>query len=588
MFQLFNKTNYSVSRTLYVLFLTLFSLYSLRLFISPGPSFIWVILFFLIFYCFSKIHPEKQKKKVLISAAITGILFSLMMFLSYQLNINGTVYFDLRALFCALFLAVFFFYSLTGIFSYLLNCSEFPSSSYLSGKNNFKLLALLTALLFLCWLPYLVACFPGNLTSDTIGEIRQQLGLSPLSNQHPVIHQLMIRMFLIPGIILGSVKIGVASYVVFQMLITALIFSYSIAFMVRRNVPSLLLLFSFLFFALYTTNGFYSVTMYKDVPFAGITLLLMIALIRELERDCSSDSPFNRILSLVFLVILSFLFCTIRNNGYYAFLIGFILLILFNLKKFKRLIIVFAVTLLLVNSYNYILFDVIDAKKSSTSEMLGVPLQMIARVVATEDPELNAEEFQVLQEVFPDYSLLAGRYTPNNSDPIKGNGVFLPEVFDKDPVRYFKAWAKIGLQYPRTYLDAFLLHTQGYWDPNKEYSSISAYIYENEFGLSQSERTEPLRVFLINLHVFLSDHSLLSPLYSIGFMVILFIFSFTLLLLKGQLRTASPIFILAALWSTAAAAPCCLYQYVYGLTVTIPLFLCFAVTLPVTQKSPPE
>ena len=212
--------------------------------------------------------------------------------------------------------------------------------------------------------------------------------------------------------------------------------------------------------------------------------------------------------------------------------------------------------------------------------MLGLPLHMIARVVKEDNPDLSAEDFIIIKEVIPDYQVLADNYVPDNSDPIKGNGVFLADAFDKNPVRYLKSWLKIGLQYPRTYIDAFLLHTQGFWDVNKNSSTISAYVYDNEFGITQSERSEPLRVFLINLHTFLSNNSIISPFYSIGFMVVLFLFSFVLLLIKGQLQVASPIFILAALWLTVIAGPCCLYHYVYGLTVTIPLFLSLALILP--------
>ena len=119
---------------------------------------------------------------------------------------------------------------------------------------------------------------------------------------------------------------------------------------------------------------------------------------------------------------------------------------------------------------------------------------------------------------------------------------------------------------------------------NSKYGLIMPYIYENEFGITHSDSIEPLRVYLIETHQHLATSSLLSPLYSIGFMVMLFLFSFAMLVLKGQISAASPIFILATLWATAAAAPLCLYQYVYGLTVTIPLFLVLALSLPNRRK----
>ncbi len=130
-----------------------------------------------------------------------------------------------------------------------------------------------------------------------------------------------------------------------------------------------------------------------------------------------------------------------------------------------------------------------------------------------------------------------------------------------------------------------MLHTCGFWDPLREYSSISASVYSNEFDIVQSTSTEPLRAFLINFHMWASTQSPVSVFYSIGFLVMLFLFSFALLWLKGQKAVACPIFILAALWITSSAAPLCLYQYVYGLTVSIPFFLALSVSLPVKQEA---
>ena len=565
--------------------LTVISVYSMRLFIPHSPSFIWVILFILIYSCFFKVRQQKHNTQTIIAASVLGFLFSLMSFLSYQLNLNQAIYFDIPAILCALGLTLFFSYALSGIFSFILDNAEAAAendSGKAGSKNAILLLSISIAIILLCWLPYLISCFPGNLTSDSVGEIRQQLGTSPLSNHHPVIHQLMIKLCLVPGIISGSVRNGVIIYTLLQMIITAAIFSYSIVFLSRQNVPRPLLLGVLLFFACYTVNGFFSVTMYKDVPFAGITLLLSIFLIKELSSSCSTTP--RKKASLIILILLSFLFCTIRNNGYYAFLLGFVFIILLNLKDYKRLLIVFISTVLLVNSYHFILFSVAGVKKSASGEMLSLPLQMIARVVKNENPDLTSENFEIIHEVIPDYAILSENYIPDNADPIKSEGVFLSEAFDKNPTRYLKSWFKIGMKYPRAYLDAFFLHTQGYWDLNKNYSTISAYICDNEFGITHSEKAEPLRVFLINLHTKLSNNSILSPFFSIGFMVILFLFSFTLLLLKNQLQIASPVFILAALWATAAAGPVCLYHYVYGLTVTVPIFFVLALVLPKQRK----
>ena len=561
---------------------SLLSLQALHLFFPWSQSIIWVLLFILFAFFYSKNVFSQSAKEILIAAGILSFFYACMVFFSVQIHRNGAVFFDIRMLLSSVCLFFLFFRILSAVFTRLLSTSFNTQGKGATIGSSWILLIALALILF--WSPYLVACFPGNLTSDSIGEIRQQLGLSPLSNHHPVIHQLMIKACLLLTNPFGSISAGVSLYIVLQMVTMAVIFSLCLVSLVKNGVSKRLVIAFFAFYALFTIHGFYVVTMYKDVPFAGITLLLMLLLGNELREDFSS---FNRkkLLRILGLIFLSFLFCTVRNNGYYAFVIGFVPLLFFQRKSWKKLLLVFLSTILLVNAYNYIIFEKLEIRKSETGEMLGIPLQMLARVVKEENPDLSDEDFLILQDVIPDYSVLAAHYTPDNSDPIKGNGVFLPHIFDANPSIYLKSWLKIGLKYPRTYLDAFLLQTCGFWDPLREYSSISASVYPNEFNIAQSTATEPLRAFLINFHMWASTQSPVSVFYSIGFLVMLFLFSFALLWLKGQKSVACPIFILAALWITSAGAPLCLYQYVYGLTVSIPFFLALSVSLPVKQEA---
>ncbi len=576
----FDSVHVESKHILWALFFSIISLYSLRLFLPAGPAFIWVILFVLIFSVFLIIHLIPKSRRVLAASVICGILFAAMSFLSYEINANGSLDFYPEIILCFLGLCFFFSNLLAGGFSLLLEIDLQNRSDAVSARSASRIAA--TALLLLVfWLPYLLACYPGNLDSDPLGEIRQQMGMSPLSNHHPVIHQLMIRFCLILGMKIGGIEAGVAVYSILQMIISALVFAFCIDFLIKNHVHRLAVIGVFLFYALYTVNGFYSVTMFKDIPFSCVTLLLSILLIRELRGDYSVPDRRKRIRSLCLIIFLSFLFCTIRNNGYYAFLIGFLFIILFNLKHCKRLVIIFLSVFFLVNGYQFLLFDTLNIPKSSSGEMLGLPLQMLARVVKEEEPDLTDENFTVLKEVIPDYGLLAESYVPDNSDPIKGEPVFFASTFEKDPARYLKSWLRIGLHYPRTYLEAFLFHTQGYWDLNSNYSSITPKIDQpNDFNLSQNSRFESLRFSLIGLHSMLSTRSVLSPLYSIGFMVVLFLFSFALLWVKKQFCYLYPIFLLGVLWLTSMAGPTCLYQYIYGLTVTIPLFLSLALCVP--------
>ncbi len=559
-----------------ILVLSLFCTYSFRLFFNVGPNIIWVILFFLLFLSFQRFCTEKASTEIRIASAVLGILYSMLIALDYELQVNGFLTFSLRTIACFVSLAVFFFYSLSWLFSILLK-----KKSYISNSSNHKITLLLFAgLILLFWLPYFLACFPGNVNSDAIGEIRQQIGLSPLSNHHPIIHQILIKFCLAIGSLFGGVEAGVAVYSILQMAIMAILFAFCILFLAEKGANASVEFCVLLFYALYPINSFYSVTMYKDVPFAGATLLLTILLIRELNEEGSFRQNRKRKADLIGLILLSFFFCTVRNNGYYAFFLGFLLLIICCFKKAKRLLIVFLSVLLLVAGYRYIVFNIAGAARSASGESLSLPLQMLARVVNMENPDLEDKDSQTLGEVIPDYSILANNYIPDNSDPIKDPRVFLSDTFSSSPFKYLRSWIRIGFRYPRTYLNAFLLHTRGYWSPNIRTSTITAEIYQpNGLCLTQNMKFAPLRYSLIGLYDNISSRSILSIFFSIGFFVMLYLFSAALLALKKQFSVLYPMLICASLWLTIIAGPITAFHYFYALAVTLPLFFGLAISL---------
>ena len=562
-----------------LLVLSFFSTISIRLFIPDGPSFLWVLVFILIYAAVRQISQIKKEKNAVIASSVLGILYAVMFYLSYTLQRNGRFVLYYKALFYALFLSFFLAYCLSGLLTLLLHREA--ACTVQRTKAGCLLWLQLTALFIAFWLPYLLACFPGNMNSDFFGEVRQQMGMSPLSNHHPVIHQLMIRICLIIGMKFGGVENGIALFTVLQMIFVAGTFAACICFLINNGIQKIILYGVFFFYAFYIINGFYAVTLYKDVPFSGITLLFMIMLTKELRGDYRDQKTAARVASLTGMILLSFLFCTIRNNGYYAFVIGMVIILFLNIKKCRRLLILFAAVMILVSGYKFILFNVVGAQKSASSEMLALPLQMLARVIKEDDPDLGEEDFVVLSEVIPDYEAFSEDYIPDTIRLLKTN--VRSEVFDKAPGRYIKSWIKIGLRYPRTYLDAFLLHTQGFWDPNLNSSSITAFIEQpNDFGIKQNEKFEMLREVLINQYITLSEHSVISVCFSIGFLVMSYLFTFMLLLLKKQKCFFCAVFILASLWMTTADAPSCHYHYVYALVVCIPLFLGCALGLPET------
>ena len=547
----------------------------MQAYIKQASGAIWGILFLMTTVLFSKIFRMKLRRKTFIASFLLGSVYALLAFMNYELGVNGGIDIYVKAILILIGNTVFFTIILSGIFTYLLTSNSIFSANHPDRSNCLWFIAIATALL-LCWMPYYLACFPGNLTSDTIGEIRQQLGESPLSNHHPVIHQLMLRIGLIIGKAFGSYQLGIGILTLMQMLSVSLAFTGCLAYLRKRGINRIVLTVLFLYYAVIPVNGFYAVTLYKDVPFAIAALLLVILLTKELNGEFCTEKA--KVLSVIAAAVTGFFFCTVRNNGYYAFLLGYPIVFLMNLKKdWKRLFLIGVSTLILALGYKWFLFDVMSIPKSSTGEMLPLPLQMIARVVKCDEPALDDENFVTLGEAIPDYAALSENYIPNNADPIKVAPVFNANQFDKDPVKYARSWLNIGLSHPKTYIEAFLLHTHAFWSLD-ETATITADIYPNEYGISHNTRFEQLRYRLIDLHVFISSLQPIAIIQSFGILIVLLLFVITLLVINNRIAELSSVFIIAFLWLTAIAGPVPLYHYVYGIAVTLPFFFVLAIS----------
>ena len=73
-------------------------------------------------------------------------------------------------------------------------------------------------IIFICWLPYFLAYFPGILSNDSVWQMDQILGIRPLSNHHPFTHTMIIKLFYSIGYaIFGTANAGIATYTLFQM-----------------------------------------------------------------------------------------------------------------------------------------------------------------------------------------------------------------------------------------------------------------------------------------------------------------------------------------------------------------------------------
>jgi len=565
---------------------------SLRLFFPVSKSLIWLLLYLALFRLLDAALRRSAPRRVIRAATLLGLLFALLTVMGYQLSSHerlALLYWSEYGREQAFELLWFagFALLLTALFLLLIPRLLRPdfTAETLEERGGFRKTAALAGGILLCWLPYFVIYYPGCLSGDSIVELMIQLGLRPMSDHHPVMHQLMVRLGLAVGGLFGSVSLGVAVYTLLQMLLMALAFALCLRYLKRAGAKKGMLTAAFLFYALYTINGYYSVTMWKDVPFAGVALLLVLALAGRLPWE-RVEGKGRRAAALAGFTVLCFLFCTLRNNGYYAFLLAFPFYILVNRRQWKPLLAAALATVLLVTGYHALLYDALGVRRSEAGEALSLPLQQIARTVKLYGADWDDEDIRVLSEVFVDIDSLGERYNSKISDPVKAWDSFRSAQFEKDPARYGKSWLRLGLRHPLTYVDAALIQCSGYWYPDLDYWNVLPWIEPNTLGLQHDARLAPVRDQLILLHDNLAVYRPTAILYSVGLMVWLELIAVVLLALKRQWRAVSASFPVWGLWLTTLASPVfCEYRYLYALVVTVPLFLGLALCLPAREAA---
>lgn len=594
----------AVQKPFYAVFFSIFVTYAQGIYIDTSNALIWVLLFSLFCYALRSVFMIETERRVDVVSLVLGILFGTIVFIGFQLRkyerleflyfsrLDSVLLYSLAWWFQRwIGQIVTFTLLLRGFCSWALRFNRITDKEKAEKNQRKGVFFAFLGIILLCWLPYIIVYCPGITSADSLYELEMQLGLSPVENRNPIIHQWMIRLCVEAAKFLGrGNSFAVALYSVLQMGLMALVGALAVCCLRRVGVARSFQLILLAFFALFPVNGYYSISMWKDIPFAGATLLLISTLVYESLNE--NKMRFGKeFLSAVVLTVTAFFFCVFRHNGYYAFLFGFPLFIVFSRKKWGKMIVVFIATLLLFQGYQAITTGSLKSPvtmKISTDESVSaiqsggaaytVAVQQIARVVYQYGADSD-EEFDVLGELFDDVLQLGEHYKSYLADPVMHH--FKGETFHHDPARYTKAWLSLCLKHPLTYLESFLLQSYGYWYPNVQYWIVINEIDPNEMDIHFADHFGRARQGVFDVFIELSQNQPVTFLFSIGLMVWILFISAALLILKGYGETAAPMMLLLGVWLTTLLSPVFAeYRYVYGLILCAPFFLILSVSLP--------
>ncbi len=435
-----------------------------------------------------------------------------------------------------------------------------------------------------CWLPYYLYQYPGIMTPDSINQFEQILGVVPFSNHHPWVHTLVFGLFYHIGYALTkNMVIAVSVYTFFQMCLLAGSVAYFISTLRSHKIRPFVLLMIMAFYALIPYHAVFSVTVWKDIPFAAAVLLFSCVIFRLSVQNnvCAKN--------LSIFIISSVMICLFRSNGWYAFLLALPFLLFGFRHKAKAVYPPLFAALLLSIIIKYPVMSAFHVQQPDFIESVCIPMQQITAVICN-DRYLSEEELNLIEHVV-DLTYIRDLYNPTFADNIKelvraGNQDYL--VAHKK--EFLKLWIDLGLRYPGDYLTSYVNQTYGYWYPDSFYLVAEAEgVSATNLGVSHTPLIGgPLVIKAKEIAVKLGSMvPIYGTLWSMGVACWVLLFSISVTVIRRDYhRLICYLPGLSLLLSVLAATPVATeFRYVYFLVLCLPFYLITAI-LPEETDAP--
>lgn len=538
-----------------------------------------IIEFALVLYIFFKSN-YKILKHTRISALAFSFLLSMLLILGkkcasgsflgqYEGNIPQTLHLPVIIL-MILAISQLIYHLFIRLF-YIYQRNDFSSNNL---RTNGKKVFLLTFIvIIISWLPFFLRYWPGALTSDSMSQVYQASGIISPSDHHPYAHTLIIKLlYSLGNSVFGSSNAGVAVYSIFQMFIMGFIFAYLIFLLYKSKLATPYIVCFVLFFAIIPINVIYSFTMWKNIFFSGAVLLLSISIWQLIIRQ-KEHLPLKTMYLLF--VFSSISVSVLQSNGIFI-TIACIPFILFVMKK--RILIATAICLIPVILYILIkgpLWNMLKVGRGDLVESLSIPLQQISRVVVDNDT-LSQEDSLIIETIIP-LEKIKEKYLKYKSDPIKvlvreynGN-----ETLASNASFYLQFWIRLGFKHPKSYINAFLDQTYGYWYTDVDYWVIDTGIIPNELGIQQTPLIYNKVASAIDFYIQSKRFPVWGLLWSSGAYVISMLMMAILCIMRKRYFLLIVFIPCLTVWLTLLIATPVYaeFRYIYSIMIALPLFI---------------
>lgn len=351
-----------------------------------------------------------------------------------------------------------------------------------------KSIPIAAAVIFVCWIPWMVLQYPCSMNYDTYNQLYQfqtssptlytTLGVSvPESyiDHHPVFDTLLFGAFLSLGDALGSQNIGLFAYSVFQCALTAIALGLACCYLAKLKVPWPFRFISLVFCSFFPPIPQWATCMLKDPINAALFVYFFLMAIEAVRSNGSFFASWKRTagyIAVAMLVILT------KKSGVLVVSITTLALLITYHQHWKQLVLGLIVPLV-------VCFAVIPATvypaiggvaPGGKQEAFGFALQQTITAINERD-DLSEAERNAVSRVL-DIEQAQKRYRSDVVDPVKNSTVRNASTLDY--LSFIPAYFSIGLRHPQAYTASVFTVVGGLICPLKPFTYYnSPYDEEN-------------------------------------------------------------------------------------------------------------
>lgn len=437
-------------------------------------------------------------------------------------------------------------------------------------KHNVLVFIGFLAFIFIPWIPYFFAYWPGGIYSDTVSSINMALGKAQWDNHNPILYTLIWRFaFWITGGLKGEGEYdGLNLFTVGQTFVLAFALASFVYYCYRKGLHKHFVSVLLFLFAIYPLYPFYGISMWKDTFFSIAVFMFSVFLFEIFSENPDKISTGQ----LIGYGIGSLLIIFLRNNGLYIVAFYSVVIVLMCIRKHREIAYKIGAVSLVLLVISWIVqgpvFDKAGFNIDRAAESFGVPIQQTAYILAT-DGNVGDDELEVLNEIMPLENWEA-LYNPVVVDTIKFDPSFNKEYFEENTNEFVKVYISLVMKNPVKAVKAYLLETMGFW--NVFENSSTAYICNFHFGNAEYYMSDYFDYFFgFSFRNFVEPKNYISSAVFVWIMIA----TVSICLAKRYYLGILPILPTVGLWlSIMVATPVAFsFRYVYAIFLCVPLYI---------------